>query len=112
MFCEPSLESPASFSNVGTPAATVLVDSFTIDHTEFVIEKVVRSVVEVLISVGCFSVDGDFQGAIWLSHCVSSRKASSVNLPVELSIEHKVRAVQAEVQEGADLGQTHVCSLL
>ena len=34
-----------------------------------------------------------------------------MNLPVELPVKHKVHAVQAEVQEGADLSQAHVCYL-
>ena len=46
----------------------------SLHHTEFLIKWVVRGNVKVLISVGPFSADGDFQGAVWLSQRVNVQK--------------------------------------
>ena len=64
-------------------------------HTEFVLEGVVRGKVEILIIVCHFSIDGDFQGAAWLSHCISVQRGQcSILLPLNDELDVWVQAVQ------------------
>ena len=66
-------------------------------HTEFMLERVVGDKVEVLILVGHFSVEGDFERASWLSHCVSVQKCQHfILLPLSGELDVWLLAVQMQ----------------